>query len=288
MDTLKKLYWLASYPKSGNTWMRALLNNYLEAGEAPSDINQLERTANINLRTWYDELLMIESSLLTHAEIDALRPMLYRRYAAQHGGDKQFCKIHDAFRTLPDGTPIFPPDVTAGVIYLIRDPRDVAISYAHHNSTSIDEAVAAMADNAHGLFMRQDTALNQVPQWMGSWSSHVRSWVDESQLPLLVVRYEDLSADPAHTFALAVAFVGLPLDQARLDKAVRFSRFETLRQQERQHGFREKTQASESFFRKGKAGDWRETLSAEQIARIESDHAVVMQRFGYALSQPVI
>lgn len=285
MDTLNKLYWLASYPKSGNTWIRALLTNYTDDGDAPSNINQLERTANISLRAWYDALLMVDSSLLTAAELDALRPTLYRLYAAQHGSDKPFCKIHDAFRTLPDGAPIFPADVTGGVVYIIRDPRDVAISYAHHNSTSIDDAIAMMADEAHGLFMRQDTALNQVAQWMGSWSTHVRSWMDESGLPLLLIRYEDLSADTAREFARVIAFVGLPLDMARLDKAVRFSSFETLRQQERERGFREKTQASASFFRKGRAGDWRETLTPDQIARIESDHAAVMQRFGYALSR---
>ena len=107
------------------------------------------------------------------------------------------------------------------------------------------------------------------------------SWVDASEMPLHVMRYEDMKRSPVETFTAGAAFLDPSHDRERVIDALEKSSFEELQRQEEQQGFREKSPSSKSFFRKGSVGSWRETLTAEQAARIVGDHRDVMRRFGY-------
>ena len=121
-----------------------------------------------------------------------------------------------------------------------------------------------------------------VPQYIGDWSAHAASWTGpEAPFPVHIVRYEDMIADPEAAFGAVVNFLGLPLSPEVLTKAIRFSRFDELRKQEQESGFIEKPDNSRSFFRKGKAGGWRDALAPELAERIIADHGEVMDRFGY-------
>jgi hypothetical protein len=121
----------------------------------------------------------------------------------------------------------------------------------------------------------------QVRQRLLDWSSHVLSWVHAPGLRVHVVRYEDLLADPSLHFAAAARFLGLPADEASLRRAIEASRFEELAGQEANKGFRERPRQAAKFFRSGRAGGWREELSAAQVARLVDAHEPVMRRFGY-------
>ena len=277
---MKTLFLLASYPKSGNTWVRAFLNNYRDVGNTPVDINALKRTPVLSARTLIDEMLNLDSGDLTSVEIDRLRPAIYRRFA-QTG--EYFCKIHDALRYLPNGDPIFPADAIQGVIYIIRSPLDVAVSYAYHNNSTFDESIEFMSDDNHGLFMTTKE-LSQIQQLMFSWSNHVRSWVDQSVCAVHLVRYEDLIFGPTETFANIVRFIDQEYDPVQLEKAIQFSSFDKLKKQEAEQGFREKNPHAGKFFRKGKVGDWRSELTPKQVERIVDAHGDVMRRYGYLTS----
>jgi hypothetical protein len=138
-----------------------------------------------------------------------------------------------------------------------------------------------MADDNHTLFDARKTQLPQLHQRMFSWSRHVRSWLDESGLPLHIVRYEDMFFQPLETFAGVAKFVGELRDSMSILKAIHFSSFDELKKQEQEHGFSEKALQAASFFRKGKVGDWREQLTSSQVEQIVSAHAEAMGRFGY-------
>jgi hypothetical protein len=114
-----------------------------------------------------------------------------------------------------------------------------------------------------------------------SWSEHVVSWADAPGLNRLVIRYEDMLADPLATFTQAAQFLQLPTDPERIQRAIRFSDFKVLAQQEAEKGFRERPGKTEKFFRQGQSGGWRSKLTAEQAQQIMTDHAAVMRRFGY-------
>lgn len=296
---MTRTIWLASYPKSGNTWLRMLIANLSGAEDGPADINDLpERGGMASARAPFDHLTLIDSGLLTHDEIDCLRPRLYEELArGVEGGDDfkpqtlpgvRFVKVHDAYSLTPNGEPLLAGRRGAdGAIVIVRDPRDVAPSLAHHNGNTIDDAIAFM-NNANAAFCagahRQHI---QLRQQLRGWSAHVASWLDQPDLPIHVIRYEDMQADAIGTLTRALAFAGRDATEAEIRRAVAFADFAQLQQQEREKGFSEapRPRPGGRFFRRGEAGAWRRDLTAEQVTRIEAGHAPMMRRLGYALAR---
>ncbi|NJK96875.1 MAG: sulfotransferase domain-containing protein, partial [Bacteroidales bacterium] len=124
----KKIIWLASYPKSGNTWFRAFLANLLHPGDKPADINELEGGPIASSRALFDEATGLSSSDLTPAEIENLRPFVYR-YIARNSTEIIFHKIHDAYTLTSEGVALVPAEATRCAIYFVRNPLDVAVFF---------------------------------------------------------------------------------------------------------------------------------------------------------------
>lgn len=115
----------------------------------------------------------------------------------------------------------------------------------------------------------------------------MRSWLDQRDIPVHLVRYEDLLSDTAATARAALAFAGIEPDPVQLDQAIAFASIGELQRQEAQHGFREAPRDVRGFFRRGVAGGWRDELHPHQIARIERDHGPMMDRLGYDRSTAI-
>jgi len=168
-------------------------------------------------------------------------------------------------------------EVTVGAIYVVRNPLDVAISYAHHLAISIDETIDLMKTKGA---MTIPTEKN-VHEVMGSWSQHVESWTGRPTQRLHIARYEDLLESPFKSFGAIAKFLGINAPRDRLDKAIKQSSFKVLKNQEKAKGFIERPKKAEAFFRKGEAGQWRRELTPEQVKRVVDDHREQMSRFGY-------
>lgn len=281
---MAKIVWLASYPKSGNTWVRILLAGYLNGGAADinalRDINASQQSASFS-RTTFDGYCAFKASCLGNAVADRLRPDIYRAMAVE-AGDDLFLKVHDAWRYTDRGDAVFPADCTKTVIYVLRNVLDVAASAALHWGVEIAEAVENLCEIGFTLGRSRKRLLSGMMQPLSSWSGHVRSWCDESGLPVLIVRYEDLKADTAVAFAKILAFSDKPVDDARIAAAVENARFERLKDIEQTKGFSEFSDyARGNFFRKGKVGGWREELTPDLVRRLVDAHGDVMHRFGY-------
>jgi hypothetical protein len=271
--------WLASYPKSGSTWLRAVYTSCRSGG--PIDLEALDGGPVAAARAPFDLALGIPSSSMTPDEVELVRPRVDELVSA--GAEAPFLrKIHDAYFPGPAGEPIVSVAATRGALYVVRDPRDVAVSYAHHSNRPLEWARRELSDPHAGIGAEHDHLTRHLRQRLGTWSEHVRSWVDETPFPVEVVRYEDCAAAPVPTFARALRFAGLgPLADEAVAAAVEHASFDRLRQAEMEHGFRERHPDAAAFFRRGKPGSWRHELPAELAAGIEEDHAEVMQRFGY-------
>ncbi|HAY22750.1 MAG TPA: sulfotransferase [Desulfobacterales bacterium] len=280
------IIWLASYPKSGNTWLRIFLTNLRRGGEAPANINDLDGGPIASARTLFDEMTGIEASDLTAAEIDRLRPEVYERLAAE-AKEVLFLKVHDAYTYAADGRPLLAA-TGSRAIYLIRNPLDVAVAFANHASRDLDTVIDRMGDEGFALAAGNARLADQLRQRLLTWSAHVLSWL-AAPIPVKVLRYEDMKQQPQKTFAEAAQFAGLPDDPARVRKAVEFSDFRELQRQEQECGFRERPPETERFFREDGWGAWRRELTPAQAARIIRDHREVMQQFGYltANGEPV-
>lgn len=271
-------HWLASYPKSGNTWLRLALAS-LHRGGAPPDFAADDDFAGIaSDRGSFDALLDVDSADLTPDEIEGLRPRFYELEAARSPAP-QLRKVHDAWTRTASGEPLFPPALTAAAIYVVRDPRDVAVSLAEHLGRDLDRTIATMA-RATVLGADGRRGGPQLGQRLLSWGGHVRSW-REAPVRTLLLRYEDMLADPAAALAAAAGHLGREAPPEAVARAVAATRFEALRAAEARHGFREKARAGQVFFRRGTAGGWRRALTPAQAAAVEAAHGPVMAELGY-------
>jgi len=289
--------WLASYPKSGNTWFRMLVAN-LSATDKPVDINDLPDRGGISsARGAFDFFTLIDSGLLTFDEIDALRPRVYEALARGEADDEydmppetppvRFAKTHDAYARLATGEALMGgAAAAAGAILIVRDPRDVAPSLANHNRSSLDEAIAFMNSADAAVCGGANRQHPQLRQRLLNWSEHAVSWLDQTDIPVHLIRYEELQEDTAHVFRRALAFAGHEATDEQIERAVSFARFDELKRQEEASGFREVPRPTTpvKFFRRGIAGAWRDELTSKQVQAIEAAHANVMRRLGYPLA----
>jgi hypothetical protein len=277
---LKKIVWLASYPKSGNTWFRAFLTCLSQPAGKVFDINDIFISTLASNRYSFDEAAGISSSDLTAAESDALRPAVYR-LKAEESAEILYYKIHDAYRLFPDGQPLIPADVTHAVLYFIRNPLDIVISFAHHLAVPVDKAIDLLNNPEYSFCSGDDKLPNQLRQQIFSWSMHVNSWTVLSPMPAMVLRYEDMLSHSYRWFNKALRFIGLKKSKQEILDALDKSSFEKLRTQEQHYGFAEKNRKAALFFRKGIAGEWKEILTTLQVKRILDCHGETMEKFGY-------
>ncbi|HEY0107196.1 MAG TPA: sulfotransferase domain-containing protein [Rhizomicrobium sp.] len=293
---MTRTIWLASYPKSGNTWFRMLVANLSARDGTPVDINALpERSGIASARGPFDYLTLVDSGLLTHEEVDCLRPRVYEALANGAADDEydmpetapavRFVKVHDAYTLTRTGEPLLAGARGAdGAIVIVRDPRDVAPSLANHLGTDMDGAVRFMGNCDSAFCGVLKAQYYQLRQGLRGWSGHVASWLDQADIPVHLIRYEDLHADTAAAFGRALAFAKFPASPDAIARAAALANFDQLRAQERQKGFGEAPRPNVRFFRRGEAGAWRDELTAKQVARIEADHGATMRRLGYELS----
>jgi hypothetical protein len=270
------IVWLASYPKSGNTWIRAFLANVIAnratsvpLGELPN-FGKLEADPEL-----FSQVAGRTSTELTFDEIVALRPRVHAAISAS-SPRTVLVKTHTMWG-MHNGTPFLTPDFAAGAIYVVRNPLDVVISMSHHFGIDIDRAIELLGDDRA---ITENSALF-VSEYLGSWSTHVKSWADVESAQVVVVRYEDLVEKPSKTFGRIAKLVGADRDRARMERAIEHASFASLSAMEHRDGFVEVPIAGKRFFRSGRINQWREVLSREQVKRVIDRHREQMQRFKY-------
>lgn len=276
----KNIIWLASYPKSGNTWFRVFLSNLLSGSDEPVSINQLEKTPIASARNIFDEITGLSSGELSFEETDLLRPDVYKELANADDSLK-FLKIHDAYTILSNGKTLVPENVTKAAIYFVRNPLDVAVSFAHHSNATVDNMVKAMNNSNYAFCSKTDRIHNQLRQKLLTWSEHVTSWTENLPFPVLVLRYEDMLENTFESFSKAVNFIGLEKTADEIKKAIKFSSFEILKSMEEKEGFKEKAPDAKSFFRKGIAGSWKSELTEDLANELIQNHKIIMQKYRY-------
>jgi len=271
---------LASYPKSGNTWVRALFSGLLHEKEGVRldalDGTMVTHTHPLACPFPFNTLTSTEQELWHGDACRALR---------DHATAFTLQKTHLRLARDTTGAWIFPAEEVLAAIHIVRHPFDVAPSLASHMGLDLDRAV--------DFLLRSDMAVGGkkgvwIPETWGSWSENTRTWMDPAApFPVLRVRYEDLRRDTLGTFARIVEFVGgLPDGQEDLERAVEAARFERLQEQEAESGFRERPKKAASFFRSGRSGEGWERLSAAQRERILAACAVEMEQLGYSEAAP--
>ena len=272
------IIWLASYPKSGNTWLRAFIATYMKNPTVPLPINELRYHAfGDGFLSHYEKATGRKAEELSEDDLRRYRPQMHR-FLGSHPTDTVFVKTHNLLGD-ESGVPLITPDITAGAIYVVRNPLDVVESFANHYSLTCEETVEILC--AENYVLPGIEGL-KTHDFVGSWSQHVESWIKGPGLRLHAMRYEDMLAKPGPTFRNLVKFLQLPIEPPRVRKAIKFTSFDELKKQENYTNFSEAPPVEgKTFFRKGQVGGWRDTLTDDQVARIVDTHRDYMQKFGY-------
>ena len=299
MSKLEPYWYLASYPKSGNTWCRLFISELRRlagldpapptaaAGRDGRHTWPLATGSIVSSRHWLDDQLGIDSSDLRWSELDRLRGRVGHQRAL-YTETPRYHKVHDAF-TSPDsaGQPVVPVEGCQGAVLLLRHPADVAVSLSAFFSWELERCVAFLLDDQAALSSSTNRGGDQVRQFLGTWAGHGASWVDQGRIPVLVLRYEDLLEEPEGQFGRLARFLRLPEDPALIAAAVAQTRFESLQaKEEKAGGFPERPPGCGRFFRSGRRGEGRERLTGDQLRRLGDTFAEMLQRFGYRAFDP--
>lgn len=277
-----KIVWLASYPKSGNTWFRCFFTALLYG---KVDLNNLSSTGVFSARSFYNKVNDFDSHLFTEAEMKNIISKSINFYASRLK-KLTFIKTHYAYTHASNRKPVFPAEVSHKIIYFVRNPLDVVASFASHNGLTIDKAITVMNDNKATLAI-QKNGLNiksQIPQLLMSWSGHLNSWLNQKNIEVQLIRYEDMLNAPFKTFNIIMKAVNINVKRADVKKAIQLTKFSKLQLIEKREGFNELAKSS-TFFRKGKMNGWKTELTKEQIRLIIEKHRDNMTRLGYKIPQ---
>lgn len=276
----KKIYLIPSYAKSGSNWAAIFLSNYLSRSAEPISISSKLFVEGGISRFEFEQRVPCSSELLSFEEIDRLMPV-YFRHLNESLTHPHYLKLHDANTKSDNGHCLFPKDVIGGVVYLIRDPRDLVISYSHHFGWQIDRVISQLTNENATFNDPRDKLHHMMPMRSLSWDKHVASWAGDPDLNVTVLRYEDMLTDPYVSFEKLLMTFGLSVDRDRLERAIAFSAFDELKRQEDQSRVTFRDHRGEGFFRKGRSGEWKRVLSRDQITRLEDSLGAVMHDFDY-------
>ncbi|MFL0162558.1 sulfotransferase domain-containing protein [Aquirufa salirivi] len=280
MENKKNIVWLASYPKSGNTWFRSFISALRNKGEV--DINAISTEGIFSQKRGLEECLDLDADEIPVSKMDQFKRISFV-HQSNTSAKKCFVKIHDLYSMSKiDHQPIVPEESTLAAIYFVRNPLDVTISMANHNGQTLDETIAKVVCNEHANLVRSEKhAQDQFQQYLGTWNMHVESWKKVTAFPVIFIRYEDMKKNPQDSFSQALKQIEYEATEEEIQLALEASQFEKLKNQEVEFGFREKPKACKSFFNKGEVGQWKEQLNQVQINKIRQFNEPMMREFGY-------
>jgi hypothetical protein len=276
----ESLLWIASYPRSGNTFTRILLANYFVAGQDTYDLNRLHTFIPPDTSgVLWDEFAKQHPVAAIPEGMWKSRQRFFGHYRTKKIAPLAAFKTHTA-NIEAFGSKAFDFRKNDRIIYVVRHPLDVALSYSDFNGQDLEFAIQNMSESGTCL-THKEIGVFEV---RGSWTEHVASWLTMPACPLLLVRYEDLRSNTAQVLESMLAFLGTPVISQRVEQAVEASRFDKVRATEAAHNFAEapETLKSGTFFRKGTSLQWLRELSPEQAYRLADACEPIMSKLGYA------
>mgnify|MGYP001824129616 CR=1 FL=1 len=267
--------WIASYPKSGNTMLRMLLEAYHYNSDT-IDINKMVLISGDAGATLIQGMSPIPVGDLGFNGEALLRPAMLLNYYCSRT-PPVYMKTHFANLQIKGLPPFIPSHVTRKAVYVVRDPRDVFHSFASYFNFSPKMTATAMSGKEFTIGGQEKNSLQMV----SSWSNHVASWTSEDGFPVHIVKYEDLLADTAKELSEILEFLEIDVDDERVGRAVNAVQISKLQKMEDEGGFRENRATGSRFFSDGGGTRWRDEVAPRWIKQVEEDHGEVMRLLGY-------
>ena len=282
MSDYKKIFWISSYPRSGNTWIRLILCGLFFTKDGNLEnldiLIKIPKFDSLNNFEFVKEISIDDYNLIfKENEYDEKTIITYSKYwieaqkRIKSNEEKYtFFKTHNARIKLKDNY-YTNALTTYGFIYLSRDPRDVVLSYSKHMNTDLNFTIDFL-NNDH--IMGNKKIDNRMPEIILNWKDHYRSWRKFIVVPSLFLKYEDLLDDIEREINKILNFfyenfnIDISNKNKKINNIIKSTNFDTLKNIEKNKGFFEKSEFSD-FFRSGKKKQWENKLNQNQINLIE-------------------
>ena len=268
------ILWLASYPKSGNTWIRSLLSAYLFSSDGNFNFKLLN-----NIKQFSSEQGMLNNNLSSQEKI--YKNWIPAQEKINQNNEIHILKTHNALCNI-NGYNFTNKFNTIGVVYIVRDPRNLIISISNHYNLSQEEAYDFIINKKKIIFpkiLKESNDYNKNDfNFLSDWSGHYKSWKDINFCPIKVIKYEDIIKNDHEVFMSTLKFTSkffkINIDEKKINNVLSSTSFEKLREMENKHGFEESVFSSHNnkknkFFNLGKNNNWKKLLDNKIRKKVE-------------------
>ena len=272
-----KNIFLASYPKSGNTWLRAIILSALQQNNIINlkDLSKIRLLSDKMNFTSFKNKIYEKKGLIDYDWMSK-NIILCQKKLNENTKYNFFFKTHSVrHKSFTNET------VNAGFIYIVRDPRDVVVSLSNFSGINLDEAINQVVFNKQLM-----TNANGARELVSNWELNIKSWLEYKTVPCLFIRYEDLLIKPNNIILKIIAFINIVTNKnilnnkKNIDKIIKNTNFKILQSQEISNGFNEASKHSK-FFRSGTLNQWKDVLSNTQVQIIDNNLQPLMKYFNY-------
>lgn len=269
------IFWIASYPKSGNTWLRSLLSSYYYSENGIFDQTLLEKISQFPEKKYfinfdYDQTIVTDTS----------KYWIKAQEKINEDKKLRFFKTHNVLGAI-NGNKFTNVQNTIGCIYIVRDPRNVITSLQNHYEMNFDNALQFMMNEKkfiHDYYKENDYS---DFQFISSWEKNYKSWFDQSSFPVKIIKYEDLHNETFNVFKNLIKFIDKTtnnkndFDKKKAKNSVQSSSFDKLRNIEKTDGFLESVFSKNDskkipFFHLGPKNDWKKILDEKYQKKLNS------------------
>ena len=272
------IIWLASYPKSGNTLVRSILSSLIYSESGNFNFNLLNKIDQYPQKKHFKGLTDKFGNLLELSKF-----WVFSQDKLNTDKKLKFLKTHHLRCGINNYT-FTDKNNTAGVIYIVRDPRDVVISYAKHSSYSIKDCSVDMMTQDNCIFTNKN-----LIYLLGSWSDHYNSWTKNNK-NLLLIKYEDLLSNKKKEITKIINFinnfVNISISDEKINNCLDTTTFENMQSMEEkglftENNINEKNGKKIKFFNKGKKDEWKNILDYKIRTEIEKKFKNEMNELKY-------
>ena len=275
------IIWIASYPKSGNTFIRSFLSAYYYTNNGEFDFNLLKFIEQFPDKQFFDGFI--------NDKDDASKKWLPIQRKLIKSKKVKFLKTHSAYGSY-NNNQFTSSEVTLGGIYIVRDPRNIISSLTNHFSLNVDGALNMLLDENRGI--KSDDNNFATYSFLSSWSNHLNSWSNIKSFRTTIIKYEDLENNSEKILTDLIRFINNLLnnnkgvDYQKFKKAIETTNFSILKKKENKDGFFEamfskKENKKIPFFNLGFKSDWKKVLDKKVVEVIEKKFEREMKDMGY-------
>ncbi len=279
------IIWIASYPKSGNTYLRSFISSYYFSKKGKFNFDLLLSILQ------FPSVKFVKNKI--NSELEASQSWVYNQKHFFSGEKLHFIKTHNSLNQYKENN-FTTKDLSLGAIYIVRDPRNLITSMRNHYSLSYEQAFSKLINEKQTLLEKSIDGDYSNFTFLGSWSSHYKSWKDSKDFKTLFIKYEDLENNKYDTFLKIIKFINTlkkdksSINEKKLINSINSTNFSNLRNKEENEGFEEsvnsKSGKKKRFFNLGFNNRWQKILPKNILSKLNYTFQKELNDLGYEIN----